>query len=313
MSPGMPRKGAREAFTLIEVLVVVAIIALLVAILLPSLNSARKNTRRTICLSNLHQISVALMSYAADHKSSPPRWMPYRGEQVTDGVALWVYNADTRTGHATRLGMLYPRYVGKNENLFYCPDARYNRLLSKGDGVPAYYPWTNYGRTNVNGWAYGSYEYRPRYAFSGTRLEWVGANYDKFRTARLAIVADGFAGSWDTFGPFPVHTPVNEMPQMLFYNVAYMDGSASRVRDFRRTSPSGSTREFGTRSGPLKQQQPLYRNSDPRGPSVTLPSEYTPLEPGPLNPPLPTDVSKREQALQGNHIERGWTFFDKSR
>lgn len=53
----------RRGFTLIEVLVVVAIIALLVAILLPSLSAAREQARRAVCLSNKKQIALALGSY----------------------------------------------------------------------------------------------------------------------------------------------------------------------------------------------------------------------------------------------------------
>jgi prepilin-type N-terminal cleavage/methylation domain-containing protein/prepilin-type processing-associated H-X9-DG protein len=58
----------RPAFTLIEVLVVIAIIALLVAILLPALASARGNAKATACASNLRGIGQALMMYPSDHK-----------------------------------------------------------------------------------------------------------------------------------------------------------------------------------------------------------------------------------------------------
>lgn len=58
----------RGAFTLIEVLVVVAIIASLVAILLPSLQRARELSRRSACLSNTHQLALAWTVYAAEHK-----------------------------------------------------------------------------------------------------------------------------------------------------------------------------------------------------------------------------------------------------
>lgn len=53
----------RRAFTLIEVLVVVAIIGLLVAIAVPSISEARRVSKRTYCAHNLHQIGVGMQSY----------------------------------------------------------------------------------------------------------------------------------------------------------------------------------------------------------------------------------------------------------
>lgn len=62
-----------RAFTLIEVLVVVAIIALLLAILLPSLEQARRMSRATVCLSNLKQIGNACMTYSVESGGFVPR------------------------------------------------------------------------------------------------------------------------------------------------------------------------------------------------------------------------------------------------
>ncbi len=58
------RDGKPAAFTLIELLVVIGIIAVLLGILLPSLTRAREASKRTACLSNLHQIHVMLQMYA---------------------------------------------------------------------------------------------------------------------------------------------------------------------------------------------------------------------------------------------------------
>jgi prepilin-type N-terminal cleavage/methylation domain-containing protein len=61
----------RRAFTLIEILVVVAIIAMLIAVLLPSLARAKEMGRRSSCLSNLHQISVASVNYLIANNFPP--------------------------------------------------------------------------------------------------------------------------------------------------------------------------------------------------------------------------------------------------
>ena len=70
---GMHRDRGRSAFTLIEVLVVVAIIALLVAILLPSLNQARAQARNALCLNNLRQCGIAMHTYASGNDEYVPR------------------------------------------------------------------------------------------------------------------------------------------------------------------------------------------------------------------------------------------------
>lgn len=64
----MAHSTPQPAFTLIELLVVVSIIALLIAILLPSLDAARKSARRVVCASNLHQLGVAHHMYAIDNR-----------------------------------------------------------------------------------------------------------------------------------------------------------------------------------------------------------------------------------------------------
>jgi prepilin-type N-terminal cleavage/methylation domain-containing protein/prepilin-type processing-associated H-X9-DG protein len=60
-------EGTRKAFTLIELLIVIAIIALLAAILFPVFSRARENARRSSCQSNLKQIGLGIAQYAQDY------------------------------------------------------------------------------------------------------------------------------------------------------------------------------------------------------------------------------------------------------
>ena len=66
------REKISPAFTLVEMLVVIAIIALLAALLLPALGRAKESARATVCLGNLHQIGLALQIYVSENNNKLP-------------------------------------------------------------------------------------------------------------------------------------------------------------------------------------------------------------------------------------------------
>ena len=98
----MVRRRMPTAFTLVELLVVIGIIALLISILLPALNKARQQAVAVDCGSRLHQIGLALQIYVADNRGLMP-WgainrsvvaTPYTPqgkpvEQGPDGIWWW--------------------------------------------------------------------------------------------------------------------------------------------------------------------------------------------------------------------------------
>ena len=96
-------RWGRRAFTLVELLVVIGIILVLVAILLPALNTAREHSRRSACLSNLHQIGYALTMYANDFRGRYPNANPpntVNSYDPTNQVLTYVANAYLKNGPA---------------------------------------------------------------------------------------------------------------------------------------------------------------------------------------------------------------------
>jgi prepilin-type N-terminal cleavage/methylation domain-containing protein/prepilin-type processing-associated H-X9-DG protein len=113
--PLVPRASKRRhAFTLIELLVVVGIIAILIAILLPTLSRIQEQSRRTACLSNLRQLGSALIMYANANKGRLPNGNP---------PGIW----DDYDG-ANRVMVDFANIYVKSAKAFHCP--------SDHDGAP---------------------------------------------------------------------------------------------------------------------------------------------------------------------------------
>ncbi len=70
----VPKPSPGRRFKLIEILVALGIIALLVALLLPAVRSARPAAYRSQCVNNLKQIALALHNYEQEHKALPPAY-----------------------------------------------------------------------------------------------------------------------------------------------------------------------------------------------------------------------------------------------
>jgi prepilin-type N-terminal cleavage/methylation domain-containing protein/prepilin-type processing-associated H-X9-DG protein len=83
----------RRGVTLIEMLVVIAVIGLLVALLLPAVQAARETARRALCGDNLRQMGVAMQSYLDVHRVFPPGYISAFDAQGNDTGPGWGWPA----------------------------------------------------------------------------------------------------------------------------------------------------------------------------------------------------------------------------
>jgi len=188
------RSGSREreAFSLIELLVVISIIALLIALLLPVLSRARGAARAVKCAANLKQVGTGFWLYGAEFKGySPTVYNP----------AAWLSGASTGTGLAA-IGM------PSGNDYFACPE----------DSV--HYPLAGYSY-GMNGLLYGGRFQTPTVGY-GTNPFWKLEQVVQPGTvivmtdSRVTATAEGIGAGRGTNVSFCERRHNNEQAAMLF-------------------------------------------------------------------------------------------------
>ena len=169
----MSTKQIKKGFTLIELLVVISIIALLISILMPALNTARQQAMGAVCQGNQKSLALAWTMYAGENDSRlvgntvdvwrdgrpGPQWI--QPAQDDDGV--WLYKngrvnetTDEYRFNGIRAGDLWKYY--ESLDVLHCPgDDRWSKNTPPRD------VYRSYGMAYCMGWGYFSYSTSSTY------------------------------------------------------------------------------------------------------------------------------------------------------
>ena len=154
---------ASDGFTIVELLLTVAIIILLLAIMLPALSQAREVARAAVCATNQHQIGLAWKVYLANHDDNFPKWGSniwwfYGGKEPCVATKVEAPDDDSGVSPVLPFRPLNP-YVKLRDTsqswaeLFHCPG---DRPLTDGQGRPAvthgYSAYEYFGNSYVVNW-----------------------------------------------------------------------------------------------------------------------------------------------------------------
>lgn len=150
-TPALAPDNAKGAFTLIELLTVIAIIGILASILIPTVGQVREHARRAKCLSNMRQIATACLLYETDYGQLPGPSVygitsPVAHEEATGGGKL---------GFISHLSTRLEDYLGDGRfSVWECPSneaaAKENRRVFKLNNRPSTMPGYFFGRSSNN-------------------------------------------------------------------------------------------------------------------------------------------------------------------
>jgi prepilin-type N-terminal cleavage/methylation domain-containing protein len=237
MQRAKQERRSTRGFTLVELLVVVALIAIMAALLFPVFSQARESARKTRCLTNLKQISAAVLMYAADYDDTLPydvtRWDPV---PATDPCSPWNPNQRLEA-------KLWP-YL-RNAEVFGCPSA--NRRPVIWDALHAV--------CTRDGWGYPDFLCFPRDTTRGKPLNY-GWN------AGVFWLSVGPPGSECEARGKPLAAVLSPERRVMVADSrsSYVDAFDLSFANYRWASPS--------QAGNVGEFWPQFANSGGSGPAI---------------------------------------------
>jgi len=195
-----------RGFTLIELLVVISIIALLVSILMPSLQGAKEQAKAVQCLANLRNIATGVATYQADGDG---RFFLYASPKFKEsgpqkGDPEFYFYGDVRDdGTVDPTASPFMPYLANNVNLFACPNLPWGSFVPQTGAISL---TTNYGynasylTAPASGASYGFVPRRPddipdpakMFVLNDSAMCWLPDNEPLQNSAYLAPYSPGW-------------------------------------------------------------------------------------------------------------------------
>lgn len=253
----------KKAFTLVELLVVISIIALLLAILLPALSRAREISRRTVCASQMRAFGVATGLYVNDFNYNTWQVIAHGAGAYYPGhtnYAIYMAQISLETKYFNHGLLLSQKYIETPE-IFYCPSDQADMQYGER--------FTDYFKENG--------ELRYEFTLAGiVRTSYIAKNFRNKATKLLGRGYSRAVGAWFDGLVDVENNKVNSMEnsQMAlladrwtysgggvhlgdFWNVLYIDGHVDAYRDdatdtvadiglFKSTAVSKAAAKYGS-------------------------------------------------------------------